>query len=211
MAGTIRRGAFAHLLVRGVETHHPSADGADQWSGDSDNVTALRVEALREIPAQFDVLALILAHRDEVRVVEKNVRSHEHRIGEDAGVDPLAPLRLAPCFELGHPVEPAHRCERLEDPAQLRVSGDVRLYEDLAPGWVETARDIHSRQLQGQRAQTRWIGVTRQCVQVDDAEVVLVAVLIPGPVAQRTEVVADVKPEVRLDAAQDAGAWGSGL
>ena len=43
-------------------------------------------------------------------------------------------------------------------------------------------------------------------MQVDDAEVVLVVILVAGPVAQRTEVIAEVQAEVRLNAAQDTGA-----
>ena len=45
-----------------------------------------------------------------------------------------------------------------------------------------------------------------QRVQVDDAEVVLVPILVAGPIPQRAEVVADMEPEIRLDPTQDAGA-----
>jgi hypothetical protein len=208
VARTFHRDALAHLFLRRVEPHDPCTDGADQRGRHGEDVAALGIDALSEVAAEFDVLPLILADRNEVGVVEEDVRRLQDGVGEDPGIDAFPPLGLTARLELSHPVEPSHRSQGLEDPAQLGVCRHVRLHEDLASLWVDPAGDVHRRQLQRQRTQTLGIRMLGQRVQVDDAEEVLVPILVAGPVAQGAEIVTEVQTEVRLDTAEHPGARG---
>ena len=56
------------------------------------------------VPAQLHMLALVLAYGHQVRLVEQDVRRHEHRVGEEAGGDVVGVL-LGLLLELGHAAE----------------------------------------------------------------------------------------------------------
>ena len=56
-----------------------------------------RVEALREVPGQLDVLALVLADRHLVGLVEQDVRDLEDRVGEQADGGPVGALAWRTC------------------------------------------------------------------------------------------------------------------
>jgi hypothetical protein len=45
------------------------------------------IETLGQIPAQLEVLALVVAHRHGIGVVEHDVGRHQNRIHEQARVD----------------------------------------------------------------------------------------------------------------------------
>ncbi len=108
--------------------------------GHGEGIAVPGVPALGQVPGQLQVLALVVADRYEVGVVEEDVGRHEDRVGEEA--EPgglLAPLaRLV--FELGHPVQLAHAGGALEQPGQLRVLVDVALDEQRATGRVQARR-----------------------------------------------------------------------
>ena len=54
------------------------------------------VEALRDVARELDVLALVVADRNDVGVVEQDVGRHQHRIGEEARRDEVLLLRASP-------------------------------------------------------------------------------------------------------------------
>ena len=87
------------------------------------------------------------------------------------------------------------------------MGGNMRLDEHRLLG-LDPARQIDGRQAQGVLPESRRILRDGDGVQVDDAKDVVVLVLVPDPVPERTQVVAEVKAAARLDAGEDAGlAW----
>ena len=71
------------------------------------------------------MLALVVADRDDVGLVEQDVAGHQDRVGEEAGGDELLPLALL--LELRHPAELAVARDRAEQPGRLGVRRDVAL------------------------------------------------------------------------------------
>ena len=94
-----------------------------------------RVEALRDVARELEVLALVVADRDDVGLVEEDVARHQHRVGEEPGRDELPPVGLV--LELRHPAELAVAGDGREQPRRLGVRRDVALREDGRPLGVE--------------------------------------------------------------------------
>ena len=69
--------------------------------GHDERLAEARVEALGDVARELEVLALVVADRDDVGLVEEDVARHQHRVREEAGGDELALLRLL--LELRHP------------------------------------------------------------------------------------------------------------
>ena len=85
------------------------------------------------------MLLLILADGNRVRLVDEDVGSHEHGVGEEPGADRfLAVPGLV--LELRHPLQPAHGGHAGEQPGELGVLGDVRLHEQDAALRVDAGR-----------------------------------------------------------------------
>ena len=70
------------------------------------------------------MLLLILSHRHIIRLIQKNIRSHQDRVGEKAGVDVVAVFRGL-VLELGHPGELAEHSVTIQHPCELAVGGDM--------------------------------------------------------------------------------------
>ena len=92
---------------------------------------------------ELEVLALVVADRDPLGVVEEDVGRHEHRVGEQP--DPHRLLAGALLLELGHPPQLAHGGRALEQPGHPGVLGDVALDEQGAPVGIEAG----GQQVQG--------------------------------------------------------------
>ena len=164
------------------------------------------VEALREVAGELEVLALVLADRHEVRAVEQDVGGLEDRVGEQADRGRALALLGRLVLELGHPAGLAEAGQAVEDPAELRVLGDLALHEDRRPGRVDAHRQQLRGRPQGALAQQLRVLLDGDRVQVGDEEERLVVALEVDPLAQRAEVVAEVEGvRGRLDARQHAG------
>ena len=94
------------LLVRFLQVHHAVAAGGDGRLRQREQLAEPRVEALRDVPGQLQVLALIVSNRDAVGLVEQDVGGLQHRVGEQVGADGIAAGALL--LELGHPAQLAH-------------------------------------------------------------------------------------------------------
>ena len=81
------------------------------------------------------MLDLVLANRNEVGLVEKDVGGLQHRIVQDAGHDLLLPRRLF--LELRLPLKLAQGRERVENPRELRVLRHLGLDEERGLGRVD--------------------------------------------------------------------------
>ena len=95
-----------------------------------------RVEPLRDVAHQLDVLALIVADRDVGSSVREHVGCHEHGVKNRPAGHQLA-LLFGLLLELVHPVEIAVGRHRAQQPGQLGVLMDVGLPEEDAAVGVE--------------------------------------------------------------------------
>ena len=151
------------------------------------------------------MLLLVLPHRHLVGAVEEDVAGHQDGIREQTSRDALAAVGSAGfVLVLRHAFEPAERRHAVQEPARLRVSGQVALDEHGTVVGINPGRDVQRRDRP--RAMSQGVGVVRDSygVEVDDAEVVLLLVLPLDPPLDRAEVVAEVKVAGGLYAAQDA-------
>ena len=195
-----RLDGLRHLVGRLLEVHHPGAGARDRGLGHDERVAVARVEPDRDVAGELDVLALIVAHRHAVGVVEEDVGRHQGRVGEQARGDELAglaaDLSLNCVMRCSSPIDAVHSRSQ----ASRACSGT----------WLCT----NSVQTSGSSPQATSIvaiverlvpqlgGVVgeREGVEVDDAVVGLVLVLVDRPVPDRAQVVADVGLTARLDA-----------
>ena len=58
--------------------------GLSTRAADPALLAVLVIEAARDISRELEVLPLVLAHRHEVRLVEQDVRRHQHGVVEQA-------------------------------------------------------------------------------------------------------------------------------
>src|ERR671924_263856 len=157
--------------------------------------------APRDVAGQLEVLALIVADRDDVGLVEQDVAGHQHGVVEEPGGDELLLLRAL--LELGHPAQLAEARDRAEQPSRLGVRGDVALREDgralrVEPGGEEERGDREGRLAEDVRLERR-----RDRVQVDDAEEGVALLLGRDVLAETAAVVAERLVAGRPDAGED--------
>src|SRR5271166_1139656 len=107
-------------------------------------------------------------------------------------------------LELCHTVEPAERGEAAEQPGELGVRRHHALIEDDAALGVDPGGDIGSRDLARRGAQLGRILRLGKSMQVDDAENAFVMVLQCHPIADRSQVIAEVKVAGGLNARKNA-------
>ena len=152
---------------------------------------------------------LVLAHGNELRLVEQNVRRHQDRIAEKAvcGQVLVGEIFLH-LLVAGHALEPAERRNHAEIQWQFEMLLHLALHKDRR-SLQDRARRQESRALTssvlGSDARRVRV-VSRQRVQVGDEEVALVlaAVLQLHPVGERAHVVAQVELAGGAHAAQNA-------
>ena len=196
------RGALAHLLLRRVECHNPRSRGRDHGLGHDEGLPVKMIEPPGERPHELQVLPLVLAHGDEVRVVEEHVGGLQHGVVEEARARRLDPALAGLVLELRHARELPKARHAVQQPAQLRVPADPALAEDHAFFGVEARGQVDGSDLPDLLPEHLRVLRNRDRVQVHDAEVVLVLVLHGDPVLERPHVVAQVQVTARLNAAE---------
>jgi len=165
-----------------------------------------RVETTGYLTGQLDVGDLIVAYRDEVRLVEEDVGGLEERVAEEAvGVQVLLAELLLLIFVGRNTLKPWQWGEHTEEGVQLAVLGDVGLDEDGGALGIEARGEEVQRDVADVLAEGRGIGVVRrQGVEVGDEEVAVVLVLKLNPVVERAHIVAEVQAAGWAHAAKDA-------
>ena len=153
------------------------------------------------------MLLLVLTHRDQVGLVEQDVRRHQHRVGEQAGGDVVGVL-FGLVLELGHAGQLPKLGVAAQHPGQLGVLGHVALDEDDAPDRVQAAGDILGQLLQGAPAQQGRVLADGDGVHVHDAVDAVVLILKGDPVLDGSHIRAQGQIAAGLDAAEDALAGG---
>ena len=152
------------------------------------------------------MLALVLADRHGVGLVEQDVRRLQHGIGVETRAGLLAVLARLD-LELRHAVQPTHRRHTVENPRQLGVLVHMRLDEERAALRVHATGEERRGEPADADAQLGGILRERDGVQIHDAIDVLVDILLVHPVADSAEIVADVRDAGGLDAGEDALAF----
>ena len=170
--------------------------------GDHESLPVAVVEADGDLARQLQMLALVVTDGYGGRVVEQDVRRHEHRVGEEADTDRL--LALALVLELRHAAQLAHGGRALEEPCQTRVLGDLTLDEEGAAVGVEPHREQVQHGVECVGPERLGRDLRRERVEVNDAVEGVVAVLEAHPVPQRAEVVAQREVAGGRDAREDA-------
>ena len=149
------------------------------------------------------MLFLVLPYRDEIGLVQKNVRSHQDRIGEKADTGTFS-IALTFVLELSHSLKFAHPGVAGEHPGQFGVFRDVRLDENGRRIGVNTGSEINSGEIKRLLPETVRILGQRDRVKVDDAVKRLIIVLQRDPILECAEIVADMKVTRRLCPAENA-------
>ena len=162
------------------------------------------VEAHRHIAGDLDVLTLVLADRYLIGVVQDDVGGLKGWVGEQSSGDEVALALGRLVLELRHPAQLAERDRALHHPAQLAVLGDMALHEHRGDVGIEPDSEQHRRQTNGRLADHAWRLGHRQRMQIDDP-VERVGMLTIDPVAQGTQVVAQMDIAGGLDAREHAG------
>ena len=183
---TLRRAARRrHQPLRLLEVLDPCALVRVDAARHDERLTEALVEALGDVARQLEVLALVVADRHDVGLIEQDVAGHQDRVVEEPGRDEVLALRLL--LELRHPAQLAIRSHGAEQPRGLRMSDDVALDEDGRAVRVESRREQPGRHGQGRFAQDLRIERRRDRVQIDDAEEGLAACRgRPVPGSRRT-------------------------
>jgi len=147
------------------------------------------------------VLALVVADRHEVGLVEQDVRRLKDGVGEEARRDEV--LLVAFLLELGHPAQLAVARDRPEQPGALGVCAHMALCEQRRALRLESGREEEGRERERRLAEVVGVVGGRDRVQVDDAEEGVAFVLRADVIPDRADVVAEVLCARRLDARKD--------
>ncbi len=201
-------GRLAHLLRRIVQPHHPRADRRKAGARNHEGVAVQRVEALRDVARQFQVLGLVFAHRNDARLIEQDIGGHQHGILQQPIAHRFLPGGLG--FVLRHAFQPPHRRYAGQHPRQFGMGRHRRLHHDGADLGVDARRQVERGYLLDFGPQLRGLLEERDRMKIDDAEDALVIVLDAHPVLEGAQVVADMEISGRLHAGKDARFHGRG-
>ena len=182
-------------LGAGLRRHHLRNDERGAEAG---------VEAFGDVTSDLDVLTLILADRHVVGVVQQDVGRLEGRIGEEARRHEVGFALGGLVLELGHTTEFSVRHGALHDPSELCVFGHVALHEHRRHVGIEADGEEGGRQFQCVLADDSGSIGDGQGVQVDDSVEGVAFVLATHPVAQGSEIIAEMYRAGGLDARQDS-------
>ncbi len=207
---------FGHLLIRALQVHHPGTGRRNPVFGNYNGSLAVAaVHPQRHISGEFNVLPLVVTDRHDVGVVQQNVCSLQRWVGEQPCADGSirststsfvalgqTAQSIALVLELGHAAQLAEAGEALHQPPQLGVLMNVALDKDGAEFGVEAYRQKHPGHVDSAGSNfPRFFG-KGESVEINDAVHRVCVVLKLFPVAQRTQVVAQVGRSGRLDSTE---------
>ena len=194
---------FAHFLFRLCERHYLRARFWDKALRDDEGFGVGAVEAVGDIARKLDVLHLVDPYGNERGIIEKNVRRHQHGIGEKPRVYVVFVL-AALVLELCHAAQlPEHRIAA-QHPGELCVLGHVTLNKQRVLLRIESGGYIEGERLEGSATQLGGVLPHGDCVHVDDAVKALELLLEFSPVAYRADVVSYCKLSAGLYARKNS-------
>ena len=90
------------------------------------------------------MLHLVDPHRNHIRLIQQDIRRHQHRVGKEPRIDIVRMLgRLI--LKLGHAVQLSHVGKAVQNPRQLRMAGYVGLIIDAVLLRVKPGRNIQGQ------------------------------------------------------------------
>ncbi|CAB4681583.1 unannotated protein [freshwater metagenome] len=147
------------------------------------------------------MLALIVANRYAIGVIQENVGCHERWISEQARRNKLGLIALV--FELCHSPEFSERRSAFHEPRKLGVFADVALNKEGGASRVDTDGQKKLGQFEGPSPEFCGILGDGKGVEINHAEDGVCLVLVGDPVAQGTQEVAELDRTGGLDARED--------
>ena len=147
------------------------------------------------------MLALVVADRYEVGLVQEDVARHEDGVREEPGRDEVVPVGLL--LELCHAAQLAVARDGGQQPRRLRVRLHMALAEHRRPLGVEAGREQHRREVERRLAQNGGLVLDGDRVEVDDAEERVVRLLRLRVLAEAAAVVAQRLAAGGLDSGKD--------
>ena len=172
-------------------------------------MTVSGVEAVkppRNFAGQFHVRHLIFADRNDVRLVDQNIRRLQHGITKKTVGVQIFFLDVFLLLFVGRDaLQPAQRSDHRKQQVQFGMRRHVRLDEHHALCGIEPGREPIQQHFDRVLFQMRGVGIVGgQCVPVGDEEKAVVLVLHADPVFERAHVVAQVQFAGRAHSAQHA-------
>ena len=147
------------------------------------------------------MLLLVLSHRDIIRLIEQDIRSHQHRIGKQAGVDVVLML-CGFVLELGHPGQLPEHGVAVQDPGKLRMLRNVGLQEKNVLLRVQAAGNVLCQLVDGTLSEIRRRLTHRDGVHIRHEVIALKLIRAVRPVLDGAEVIPEVQVSAGLDARQ---------
>ena len=198
---TALRHGLGHLAVGSIQAHDTGTSFGDVGFGNLEHITVDTVEALSNVTGQLAVLLLVMAHGNQVRLVQQDICCHQSRIGKQAAVDILSML-AGFVLKLSHTGQFAKHGIAVQDPAQLCVLVDMRLDEQGVLLRIQAAGDVLCQLLQSAAAQISRCLTNGDGMQVSHEVEALIQVASGAPVLDGAQIVAQVQITGGLDAGE---------
>ena len=182
--------ALAHFLVA-VQTRQPGERRQEWLWLDQDLLVRAKhiVETTNDFPCELEMGHLVVADRDELRIVHGHVGRLQQGIPEESNRRKiLVPERLLLLPVCRHALEPGHRHHHRKEQIQLGVLRYLRLNEKGALLRIEAGANPVGHVLVRVGGQLTRVGVVAgQGVPVGDEVEAVVLVLQRHPVAERPD------------------------
>lgn len=181
------------------QTHDARADLGDIRLRQLEHVAVDAVEPLGDVARQLDVLLLVLAHRNKIRLIQQDIRRHQRGIGKQAAVD-IVGIFCTFILELRHAAQLAEHGIAVEHPAEFCVLMHMALDEQHVLLRVQTAGDILRQLLHCAATQVCRVLPDGNGVKVRHKVIAIEFLCTVAPVPDRAEVGAERQVARRLDA-----------
>jgi|GEM_PF-6705142 len=195
--------AFGHLAA--VQARQLGR-GSQLGLGLGEELAVEEIEAPGDLPGQFQVRQLVLAHGHPFGLVHDDVGAHEHRVAQEAVGVQILLHQLLLHFLVGRvALQPAERGHHGQEQVQLCMLLDLGLLEeDRALGIQARGQPVHD-QLGHEVLYAPGLGVFGgQRVPVGHEEEAVVILLVLDPVEEHAEIVAEVERPGGPHAGDDA-------
>ena len=194
--------ALAHLFRRIIQGHNAGAFLQIAAFRNDEGLLVLVVYPGGNVAAQLNMLLLIVTHRNDVRIIQQNVGSHQHRIGEQTSRCRL--FILAFILELGHSGQLAGIGLAGQHPSQFCVTRNIRLHENDGFLWIDSYRQIQGSHIQNMLPQGFRILRHGDGMLVHDTVNAFMIILQLYELLQCTQIISQVNVSCRLYAGKNS-------
>ena len=147
------------------------------------------------------LLHLINSYRNHIRLIQKNICRHQHRIGKKSGIDIVCMLcRLI--LKLGHTVQFTHIGKTVKNPCQLCMSGNMGLIIETVFLRIQSCCNVNHQQISRSLAKGCRILANRNGMHVNHAVKALILVAQSHPILHGSQVIAKSQISCSLHSAE---------